>query len=228
MENKKDIGTWIQESMEEGTHAPKPSLWERLDQSLNERSKKRRRALWFWYGSTGVLLMVLLGWWAFSETSQPNIQTNTIAPVEVVETKEVFKKDRSNKSMQSISTTTSNDSVADVNTLQEGTQTTTTVSGQLDENNTQNTVDSAPISGMSSKSKKTTENLELDTFQVKTEHAYYNSDLNKTIKSTDKQMIDSLVQANKLKMAIKDSIARARARDSIKLNRTTNDTIRQE
>ena len=64
-----------------------------------------------------------------------------------------------------------------------------------------------------------------DGFTVITTHEYYNSDLDSTTTSQNKQKIDSLVAANKRVMAIKDSIARKRATDSIKLNKARKDSI---
>ena len=60
MEHKKDIGELLQQKLEEGQHAPKDSLWERLDASLNEQAKKRRRALWLWSTGAGIVSIGLL------------------------------------------------------------------------------------------------------------------------------------------------------------------------
>ena len=62
-------------------------------------------------------------------------------------------------------------------------------------------------------------------FTVTTTHEYYNSDLDTTVASTNKRKIDSLVRVTERKMAIIDSIARARATDSIKLNEARKDSI---
>ena len=47
MEHKRDIGELLQQKLDEGKRPPKDSLWERLDNSLDEQAKKRRRAIWF-------------------------------------------------------------------------------------------------------------------------------------------------------------------------------------
>ena len=70
MEHKRDIGELFQQKLEAGTQAPKETLWDRLDASLETQARKRRRALWFWSTGAGLVVIALLS--TLWVTTQPN------------------------------------------------------------------------------------------------------------------------------------------------------------
>lgn len=223
MEHNKDIGTMIQETMEQGTMTPKASLWDRIDNSLEERRKKKRSALWFWYGGAGVLLVMLLALWGSSNGSMYNDDTTIPTTSEMVV--EDIAEDQDLTSTQNTLKNYSTKDGLPLDTIQNKENTTNkeiTIKNTQEVNtNVTDVTRTKKISEAPSKKRVITDSG----FTIKTKHQYYNSDLDTTVVSANKQKIDSLVLANKRIMAIKDSIARARAADSIKLNEATLDSI---
>lgn len=225
MENNKDIGKMVAETMEQGLKSPKASLWDRLDNSLEKREKKRRRALWFWYTGTGVLILLILGIWGFSNHTLKYTKRAPVTSSEIV-TNDIESVDENKESI--ISQTSEVSETTEIETLKQETHNT-------NEENTITSIQQGSIKPKETKANTPQEKIsegqpKTDTmtengFTVKTNHSYYNSDIDTTVVSTNKKQIDSLVRTNKQKMALKDSIARARAADSIKLNEARKDSI---
>ncbi|HIB48803.1 MAG TPA: hypothetical protein EYN07_09620 [Flavobacteriaceae bacterium] len=223
MEHKKDIGELVEETMAQGMKTPQPSLWERLDASLEARAKKRRRALWLWFGGSAILLLLLLGVWGLATNGtlrtivHPKMATEVTTKVETMQ-----------------NATQTNSPITEADGYENGRPI-----DELDNNNdnTNNSVTTEHTdarteneTGSMRRKKISAENPITDTtnkngFTVTTTHEYYNSDLDTTVASTNKRKIDSLVRVTERKMAIIDSIARARATDSIKLNEARKDSI---
>jgi|GEM_PF-3869924 len=212
MEHKKDIGNLLKDRLDNAQKTPQQTLWDRLDNSLNEREKKRRRAVWFWYGSAGILLAILLaGGILWTQNGKDFLNTSSDAEINTEET--IFKnKPETKKETES----SLKNNVGTQITIEHTTKIDSITTKQTNE-----TKKTTSINGKNSKGKKSSE----DGFTITTTHEYYNSDLDTTTTSQNKKQIDSLVAANKHMMAIKDSIARKRAQDSIKLNEARKDTI---
>lgn len=60
MDHKKDIGNLFKDRFQGAEKAPDKNLWDRLDNTLEKRDKKRRVAAWLWYGSAGLLLILFV------------------------------------------------------------------------------------------------------------------------------------------------------------------------
>ncbi|MGC1204476.1 MAG: hypothetical protein WA839_06280 [Flavobacteriaceae bacterium] len=201
MEHRKDIGALLKDRLDNAKKAPEQTLWERLDSSLDKREKKRRSIIWFWYGGAGILLALLLLAGALVTTNSNKLDEN--APIISSE------ENRMKPQIEMESENPLNNTIL----TQEGTE--TKVAETIPKNSVTKTNDG------SSKNPNTTGG-----FTVTTTHEYYNSDLDTTTTSKSKKLIDSLVATNKRVMAIKDSIARNRATDSIKLNEARKDSLR--
>lgn len=222
MEHKQDIGDLLKDRLDQAQKAPKQTLWERLDNSLEEREKKRRRAAWFWYGSAGILLVFLLlaGVLVTQNTKDINKKTSRISTeknIEKNENKAEVESKANNKVVTQNGTEISIKKGTEVNAIN------TTITDR------KNITTQQPLTTKKGITKKSENPTKVKTkengFKIKTIHEYYNSDLDTTTTSENKKQIDSLVAANKRVMAIKDSIARKRATDSIKLNEIRKDSI---
>ncbi|WP_432411673.1 hypothetical protein [Rasiella sp. SM2506] len=224
MEHKKDIGDLLKDRLNNAQKAPSKTLWERLDNSLDKREKKRRSIIWFWYGGAGVFLALLLLAGVLATPSSTSLDGNTSE----ISTEENRTK-MNNKTETEIKTSLNNKVVTQDGTeiivSNEGTNITTPDTSGADT--------TTPVSKATQKIVDKTNTtpskapVTEDGFTVITTHEYYNSDLDTTTTSHNKQKIDSLVAANRRVMASKDSIARKRATDSIKLNEARKDSIRE-
>lgn len=63
MESKKDIGRYFRENLENLDHSPAAKVWEGIEAELNEKKKKRRVFLWFFFAAflCGSLFTYTLG-----------------------------------------------------------------------------------------------------------------------------------------------------------------------
>ncbi len=62
MGTKKEIGSVIKNQLDSLNVTPSEQLWDRLEESLQEKKKRRILPFWFWYGTVGTLLIgILLG-----------------------------------------------------------------------------------------------------------------------------------------------------------------------
>ncbi|MAZ71749.1 MAG: hypothetical protein CMC70_01250 [Flavobacteriaceae bacterium] len=240
MEHKKDIGDLFKNRLENAQKAPKGHLWERLDNSLEERDKKRRRAAWFWYTGAGILLaLLILGGVMISQYSKGNDST----PVKISTTKNTDKKRTTTETeintKTQVTTKSTNKAIPqsgskkntkDLEKAKDTNQRTsipqvlvTTPLQKKKDTTTQNTI--TEKSTQQANHSNTQNTMTKSGYTVTTTHQYYNSDLDTTTTSQHKQQIDSIVTANKRHMALKDSISRKRAQDSIKVNKTKKDTV---
>ncbi len=245
MEHKKDIGALLKARLDAAEKAPKQTLWERLDNSLEEREKKRRRAAWFWYGGAGILLALLILAGIFTGSNFSEINDNAtkvsteakpgetnINETNTIETSTSETEDTDKNTIEILRKPTSEDLTNGNPDKQYGTETglKTTPTGETSESLKTNNTSTATKQSKTTRKNTTSSGKDPMTeagFTVTTTHEYYNSDLDTTTTSRSKQKIDSLVAANKRKMAIVDSIARKRATDSIKLNEARKDSIPQ-
>ncbi|RDK84197.1 hypothetical protein [Marinirhabdus gelatinilytica] len=230
MEHNKDIGNLLKNRLENAEKAPKQTLWERLDNSLEKREKKRRRAAWLWFTGTLLILALLIfgGATMFQDSgkdAEPHAETPPVTKSKNEENSTETRLENTNGSSLEKDTST-----AQTDNTETPTATNTKENQKLDTENSPEdksattTNNSQKVTNTTTK-KTPTEEVTKDGFTITTKHQYYNSDLDTTTVSMSKAEIDSLVAANKRKMAIQDSIARKRAADSIKLNKATRDSI---
>ena len=59
MKQKEDIGTLFEKRLKEAKRSPNKGLWERINTTLEEESKRRRRVLWLWSGGIGIALLLI-------------------------------------------------------------------------------------------------------------------------------------------------------------------------
>ena len=97
MGTKKEIGSVIKNQLDSLNVAPSEQLWDRLEESLQEKKKRRILPFWFWYGTVGALLIgILMGgsFYHFSSNynstqgvnSKETSSENSISEKEMLET----------------------------------------------------------------------------------------------------------------------------------------------
>tara|TARA_R100001369_G_scaffold91925_1_gene134806 strand:- start:1702 stop:2328 length:627 start_codon:yes stop_codon:yes gene_type:complete len=207
MEHKKDIGTLFKEKLQNKETKIKSGLWEKVDASLTQRVKKRRKAYWSWGIATGIIVTTgIVLTIVFSENNnKPTQQANPLT-TEVENNLNNYKKPAVSK-LDSIK----NDSKTDK----------TEASIEID--STQKKLPETTIDNFSKSSENSEENIStieekkarklkakhieksFDSFRKKTVYRYYNSHDSTMIETTNKALIDSLTRLEKTEK-IHDSI----------------------
>ncbi|MEO9954768.1 hypothetical protein [Nonlabens sp.] len=79
MGTKKEIGSVINNKLDSLKVTPSDQLWDRLEESLQEKKKRRILPFWFWYGTVGTLLIgILLGGSFYHFSSEYNSEQKGI------------------------------------------------------------------------------------------------------------------------------------------------------
>tara|TARA_R100000306_G_scaffold12304_3_gene14776 strand:+ start:1754 stop:2374 length:621 start_codon:yes stop_codon:yes gene_type:complete len=204
MEHKKDIGTLFKEKLQNNETKTKSGLWEKVDASLTQRAKKRRKAYWSWGIATGVLVTTgIVLTIVFSENNnKPTQQANPLT-TEVENNLNNYKKPAVSK-LDSIK----NDSKTDIK------------EASIEIDSTQKKLPETAIDNISENSEENISTIEekkarklkakhieksFDSFRKKTVYRYYNSHDSTMIETTNKALIDSLTRLEKTEK-IHDSV----------------------
>lgn len=207
MEHKKDIGTLFKEKLQNNETKTKSGLWEKVDTSLTQRAKKRRKAYWSWGIATGIIVTTgIVLTIVFSENNnKPTQQANPLT-IEVENNLNNYKNSTVSK-LDSIE----NDSKTDKKAT------------SIEIDSTHKKLPETAIDNISKSSENSEENIStieekkarklkakhieksFDSFRKKTVYRYYNSHDSTMIETTNKALIDSLTRLEKTEK-IHDSI----------------------
>jgi hypothetical protein len=203
MGQKKDIGTLFENKLKSGKKNPDQNLWVKLNQSLDEETRKRKRKFLYWvvggglFVSLGLLLLLING-----NILQPNLHT---------EPKNVLLNDQSNsvnkenntKSIseketdESLFKTQKDDSLIIKNSSEtlSNIELTKENSEKNELENFQKTKKTIEQKNSKKKSKKDEANKTSidETFSVTTKYYYYNNEDGERVVTTNKNEIDSLI-----------------------------------
>ena len=186
MKHKEDIGTLFERKFKAAEKAPTNELWTRIDATLESESKKRRRFLWIFYGCVG-LVAILLSLFIFNPFATGNVSNSTSPVLPGISTED--NRETANKNQNTVAT----DTILEVN---------------LHNISPEKLVPDVKISDVSEESdlkrkpkikkpqhEKKSEKITDESYEVKTTYYYYNSELGKQVKTTNKDLIDSLLQS---------------------------------
>ncbi|WP_339702608.1 hypothetical protein [uncultured Marixanthomonas sp.] len=181
MEHKKDIGTLFEEKLQNKTVKPKTNLWEKIDASLAQREKKRKKTYWSWAIGIGVLILSGI---IFSSiiSENNNKRPKQLYPL-ATPIQNNFKIDKK-PSIPKVDSTDKERTTTAIDTTSKNLE-------NLDKT-TINTLDKK-----FSKSKEIRAEKDFDSFRKKTVYRYYNSEDSTTIETTNKALIDSLITFDK-------------------------------
>lgn len=98
MEDNRDLGKWIKQRFQDIEVEPDANLWHTIENTLEERRKKRAGYLWFW-GTVGTLLGILILTYVVSDTLKSHPEPMTPPTMETPRTdmNEELEKDASRK-----------------------------------------------------------------------------------------------------------------------------------
>ncbi len=193
MKNEKEIGNAFEKKLEGATKQAPPAMWEKINESLDHRDRRRKRAFWIW--GAGILLIGLLGIYIITDLNDN--------PIDLVDTQQI-----NNSNDKNSSTTPSEiDNNKEINPgetlnkkyiegeISEGT--TTKTDGQMvpkDDNEIEISEEKATQS--TPKPKKTKERVIDEDYEVTKNYRYYNSKTKEDIITENKKLMDSVVQKN--------------------------------
>ncbi|MDC8000811.1 hypothetical protein POV26_07165 [Aequorivita todarodis] len=203
MGQKKDIGTFFETKLNGGKKTPNQSLWEKINLSLDEETRRRKRTLLYWLVGGGLFvslgLFLLLSNGNFSQTNLHTDQNNILlndqsnSNSEEKNNKTAIEKETSGLSSEiskkdSLTVKNNDETLSKIESTKENLE--------KDElANSKKTKQSTKQISSGSKAKKDLSNKESidETFSVTTKYYYYNNEDGKRIITTDKNEIDSLI-----------------------------------
>ncbi|MEM7086519.1 MAG: hypothetical protein AAF489_10075 [Bacteroidota bacterium] len=212
MDSNKDIGTVFKQKLEGATKEPNAKLWDKIEVSLDKRDRKKRGFFFFWVGSgtaTMILVLLYLNPSIFKkENKDQKIPITEIASenMEGASTSE-FKTKKNN-------TFIVNDSVA-------GERISEFEQNQLNDLNLseENSLTSQRSSPHPNKVNKEKDPFMDDSVTIKTTYHYYNGDTKQMLETTDKSVIDSLLERTNSNIdslkVVETKILNPRKRDSL-------------
>jgi len=192
MDHKKDIGSLFKQKLDGAVKEPDTALWDKIEVSLDKRDRKKRGFFFFWVGSgTAAIIFLLL---FLNNSTTENQDTDTVVQKTEVAT-ETLKEIVANSELNSEKNNTIiiADSTAET-PLNQG------------EQNEPNELVSSENKSVSLKTKTAKQNnvvQEKDPFKddsvtIKTTYHYYNGDTKEMLETTDKGVIDSLLERTKI------------------------------
>jgi len=188
MDHKKDIGSLFKQKLDDATKEPNAELWDKIEVSLDKRDRKRRGFFFFWLG-TGTAAIILLLLYLNSSTSEMEDIDTTITKTEIATetldeglTTSEFNTEKNNAIIIKDST--------DGNPMVE--------LEQKELNDLISREDSLKtVERNSTKKKKRAKEKDPfmdDSVTIKTTYHYYNGDTKQMLETTDKSIIDSLIE----------------------------------
>lgn len=186
MKHKEDIGTLFERKFKAAEKAPTNELWTRIDATLESESKRRRRFLWFFYGSVG-LVAILLSLFIFNPFATGNVSNSTSPVLPVISTED--NRETANKNQNTVVT----DTILETN-LQNRSPEKLVPDVKISDVSEESDLNRKPKSKKPQHEKKS-EKITDEFYEVKTTYYYYNSELGKQVKTTNKDLIDSLLQS---------------------------------
>lgn len=191
MGEKKDIGKLFENKLNKGKKAPKNTLWEKINTSLDEEKHCRKRIFYYWI-SGGVILTLLGAFLLFGNSDFLKINStvtkkhneileNTVSSSEKVDNV----KSTETLPIDSLSAELQDEKLSKIATVEE--------------NQPVNSLQkSEGKKSINTSEKKVSKSKSLDeTFTVSEKFYYYNSHDGRQIVTQDKKEIDSLILKNK-------------------------------
>ena len=191
MGEKKDIGKLFENKLNKGKKAPKNTLWEKINTSLDEEKHRRKRSFYYWI-SGGVILTLLGAFLLFGNSDFLKINStvtkkyneileNTVSSSEKVDNV----KSTETLPIDSLSAELQDEKLSKIATVEE--------------NQPVNSLQkSEGKKSINTSEKKVSKSKSLDeTFTVSEKFYYYNSRDGRQIVTQDKKEIDSLILKNK-------------------------------
>lgn len=192
MDHKKDIGTLFKQKLDDAAMEPNAELWDKIEVSLDKRDRKRRSFFFFWVG-TGTAAIIFFLLYLNNATSDdqdlnqeiPKIEITTESLGELPITSEL-NSEKSNTQM--IVDTIKGDGLS--------------ISGTSALNDLNTTENNSVLTKRSSSNQKKKMN-EKDPFiddsvTIKTTYYYYNGATKQMLETTNKNVIDSLLERTKI------------------------------
>lgn len=191
MGEKKDIGKLFENKLNKGKKAPKNTLWEKINTSLDEEKHRRKRIFYYWI-SGGVILTLLGAFLLFGNSDFLKINStvtkkhneileNTVSSSEKIDNV----KSTETLHIDSLSAELQDEKLSKIATVEE--------------NQPVNSLQkSEGKKSINTSEKKVSKSKSLDeTFTVSEKFYYYNSRDGRQIVTQDKKEIDSLILKNK-------------------------------
>ncbi|MBK5213043.1 MAG: hypothetical protein JJE55_05210 [Flavobacteriaceae bacterium] len=188
MEQKKDIGALFEKGLNDGKKIPNKSLWEKINTTLDEEKRRKKRILYYWFVGAGLSvllgLFLLLGNGIFSPSNYNLPENNTSSPNQSISTLEKISNETSleNSTKDSLSHQTyTEEKLSKIKYVQED-------SVLMKNENTSKLIPETKTEKILSKNKSKNEN-----YSVSKNYYYYNSRDGKRLVTSDKKVIDSLL-----------------------------------
>lgn len=191
MGEKKDIGKLFENKLNKGKKAPKNTLWEKINTSLDEEKHRRKRIFYYWI-SGGVILTLLGAFLLFGNSDFLKINStvtkkyneileNTVSSSEKVDNV----KSTETLPIDSLSAELQDEKLSKIATVEENQPVNSLQKSEGKES-------------INTSEKKVSKSKSLDeTFTVSEKFYYYNSRDGRQIVTQDKKEIDSLILKNK-------------------------------
>lgn len=188
MGQKKDIGQFFENKLNKGKKAPSENLWEKINTSLNEAERKRKKILFYWLMGGGAL--VLLGLFLlfhngyFSQTNTYNTENNASS------VEDPFPSSQKGNDEKSIEISSKDSSTIKNNQNEKLSK----ISPMEDNSSISDPENSIKKNSEKQTKKSTLKSKSLDeTFSVSEKYYYYNSRDGKQVITENKKEIDSLI-----------------------------------
>jgi len=191
MGEKKDIGKLFENKLNKGKKAPKNTLWEKINTSLDEEKHRRKRIFYYWI-SGGVILTLLGAFLLFGNSDFLKINStvtkkyNEILENTVSSSEKVGNvKSTETLHIDSLSAELQDEKLSKIATVEENQPVNSLQKSEGKES-------------INTSEKKVSKSKSLDeTFTVSEKFYYYNSRDGRQIVTQDKKEIDSLILKNK-------------------------------
>lgn len=191
MEEKKDIGQFFKDKLKDGEKSPSTDLWDRINTSLDKEDRLRKNSFPYWIMGLGITLLFILGFIFYTsnfiESDSDSLKKeNTIkAQAPVLATPSELNNDR-------METLDSHYKISEIKNLSE-------IEFKIDdsiENTVMRPEENSVVSQKNVSSPKISETLE--SYRVSKKYHYYNSEDGAEWSTSDRNLIDSLLNKNKI------------------------------
>jgi hypothetical protein len=187
MDHKKDIGTLLKQKLDGAVKEPNAGLWDKIEGSLDKRDRKRRSFFFFWVG-TGTTAIILLLLYLNSATSEGNDLELAVPKAEITT------KPGDNVSATSDFNSEKNNAILPSDSIAGDRM------SELEQKKLNNLISSEDNSEIPNKNKviKGLDPFMDDSVTIKTTYHYYNGDTKQMLETTDKSVIDSLLERTQI------------------------------
>jgi len=213
MDHKKDIGSLFKQKLDGAAKEPNAELWDKIEVSLDKRDRKRRGFFFFWLG-TGTAAIILLLLYLNSSTSEMEDLDSAIPKTEIATETVSEGSTTSEFNTEKTNAILINDSI-DGNRMDELRQ------KELNDliSSEDDLITPKRNSANQNKRNKEKDPFMDDSVTIKTTYHYYNGDTKQMLETTDKSVIDSLLERTNINIdslkVVKTKILIPRKGDSL-------------